>query len=279
MVSARDGVRPSIRPPHSLFAILAVIAIASAATFAWAGWEMLRQDRAAEEQRERERLESRADRAVQALERILSGVDEHLAARAAAPLAALPDAPADGVVLVFDRQQIHPVAPATLAFYPVLQTRAEAPASLFIEAEADEFQRGALPQAADAYRRLARSPDRIVRAASLMRLGRVPRQLNRDEDALAVYGEMAALDDVPVVGLPAGGIGRDAQMRLLDHLGRREDAEKTARSLQHDLMTGRWRLTSGQFDHYAANAARISGHDAAGGETLAAARQSPELSG
>jgi len=42
--------------------MLATVAVASAVTFGWAGWEMLRQESAVEEQRERERLENRADR-------------------------------------------------------------------------------------------------------------------------------------------------------------------------------------------------------------------------
>ena len=47
--------------------MLAMVAVASAVTFGWAGWELLRQERAAEEQRERERLENRAEREREAL--------------------------------------------------------------------------------------------------------------------------------------------------------------------------------------------------------------------
>ena len=63
--------------------MLATVAVASAVTFGWAGWEMLRQESAAEEQRQRERLENRAGRAVQTIERLLDEVDRQLDARIA----------------------------------------------------------------------------------------------------------------------------------------------------------------------------------------------------
>ena len=114
--------------------MLAMVAVASAVTFGWAGWEMLRQERAAEEQRERERLENRADRVVQTIERVLGEVDQQLDARIAAPRAALP-ATSDGLVLVFDQRSIQPVSPSVLVFYPVLSAQPEPPESLFAAAE------------------------------------------------------------------------------------------------------------------------------------------------
>ena len=105
--------------------------------------EMLRQESAAEEQRERERLESRADRVVQVIERVLGEIDQQLDARITAPHAGLP-ATSEGLVLVFDQQSIQPVSPSVLVFYPVLPAQPEPPESLFAAAEADEFQRHAL---------------------------------------------------------------------------------------------------------------------------------------
>lgn len=240
--------------------MLAIVAVASAVTFGWAGWEMLRQESAAEEQRERERLQNRADRVVQMVERVLGEIDQQLDGRFAAPHAELP-ATSEGVVLVFDQQSIQPVSPSVLVFYPVLPARPEPPESLFAATEADEFQRQALASSAAAYRRLARSPDRAVRAASLVRLARVLRQLNRGDAALQVYRELAALQDAQVVAAPAALVGRDAEMRLLEQLGRHEEAKMLARALQQDLVTGRWGITSGQYEHYAAEAARISGRE------------------
>ena len=211
--------------------MLAIVAVASAVTFGWAGWEMLRQESAAEEQRERERLESRADRVVQVIERVLGEIDQQLDARIAAPHAGLP-ATSEGLVLVFDQQSIQPVSPSVLVFYPVLPARPEPPESLFAATEADEFQRHALASSADAYRRLARSPDRAVRAASLVRLARVLRQMDRGDAALEVYREMAELEDVQIVGTPAALIALDAEMRLLEQLGRADEAKLIARVLQ-----------------------------------------------
>ena len=114
-------------------------------------------------------------------------------------------------------------------------------------------------QSADAYRRLARSLDRAVRAAALVRLARVLRQMDRGDAALEVYREMAELEDVQIVGTPAALIALDAEMRLLEQLGRTDEAKLIARVLQQHLAAGRWRVTSGQYEHYASEAARISG--------------------
>lgn len=251
--------------------MLATVAVAAAATFGWAGWEMLRQEGAAEEQRERERLETRADRVVQMLERVLDDVDQQLDASLAATQASLPVL-SGGQVLIFDRESIQSASPPVLAFYPVLPAQPEPPASLFAAAEEDEFRRQALEPAADAYRRLARSPDRAVQAASLVRLARVLRQLNRHDEALETYREMAAIDDVHVFGAPAALVGRNAEMRLLEQLGRRDGAEERALSLQSDLAKGKWAIPSGQYEHYTAEAARVSGRQIPHSEGLATAR-------
>jgi hypothetical protein len=134
--------------------MLAIVAVASAVTFGWAGWEMLRQESAAEEQRERERLENRADRVVQVIERALGEVDQQLDARIAAPRAGLP-ATSEGLVLVFD-QSIQPVSPSVLVFYPVLPARPEPPGRCS-RRRSRQFS-DALTSSADAYRRLARRP-------------------------------------------------------------------------------------------------------------------------
>src|SRR5688500_14936476 len=71
LMSAGRRFRRWVRLSRNPSGMLAMVAVASALTFGWAGWEMLRQEGAAEEQRERERLENRADRVVQTIERVL----------------------------------------------------------------------------------------------------------------------------------------------------------------------------------------------------------------
>lgn len=63
----------------------------------------------------------------------------------------------------------------------------EAPASLFSDAEAAEFQKRALEAAVSAYRQLAESPKANVRAAALVRTGRVHRERADHEGALGAY--------------------------------------------------------------------------------------------
>lgn len=269
-----------MRPPGNLFVVLAVVATASAATFTWVGWELLRQDRAAEAQRKQERLNGHADRAVQSLERLLGVVEEHLteqAAASAASAATLSRAPQDGLVVLFTASAIQPVAASTLLFYPVVPARSEPPATIFAAGEAAEFQHHDPQRAMDAYRRLARSPDPAVRAAALMRLGRTLRNANRGDEALAVYAAMAALGDVPVIGLPADLVARDAGIRLLDQRGRRDTARDGAQSLQRDLAAARWKLTSGQYEQYTEDADRIAGGSAQPRERIAIARAVGDL--
>ncbi|MGH9238106.1 MAG: ATP-binding protein [Vicinamibacterales bacterium] len=263
-------VRRWVRLLRNPSGMLSIVAVATAVTFGVAGWEMLRQEGAAEEQRERERLEQRADRAVQEVARALSEVERQLDAWIAAP-DIQPIAPHGGLALLFDKQSIRRASPANLVFYPTLPALAEPPDAFFATAEADEFQRNALTTSADVYHRLAQSSDRAVRAGALIRLARVHRKLNQADAALAVYRELAALRDVYVVGTPADLVARDAEMRLLKEIGRHQDANSLARTIQQDLSTGRWALTRGQYEHYAAEAALISGTTVAHNQRVAIA--------
>jgi two-component system phosphate regulon sensor histidine kinase PhoR len=237
--------------------MLALVAVATAVTFGVAGWEMLRQESSAEEQRQRERLAGRADRAVQAIERALGKVNEQLDATLVSR--SEPAIPREGLVLIFDQASIQRVFPTNLAFYPVLPAEAAPPDALFAQAEADEYQRNGLTTAAAVYRRLAQSSDAAVRATALMGLARVLKHSNEPEAALHVYRELAEVPEARVVGAPAALVARNAEMRLVEELGRKAEAEALARDIQRDLAAGRWALTQGQFEHHAAESARVLG--------------------
>lgn len=123
--------------------MLAIVAVATAVTFGIAGWEMLRQEGAAEEQRERERLERQADRAVQAVERVISDMDAQLdASIATSDVEAV--AQPGGLSLLFDQRSIRRVSPANLVFYPALPAQAEPPDVLFASRACDLDRAGGL---------------------------------------------------------------------------------------------------------------------------------------
>jgi hypothetical protein len=106
--------------------------------------------------------------------------------------------------------------------------------ALFADAEASEFQRRDLNAAAGLYRGLAQSSKTPVRAAALVRLGRVRRQLGDRTGALQVYSSLEQLGSVTVGGQPAGLVGWQGRCRVLDEArdveGLRGEAVKLAQA-------------------------------------------------
>jgi len=239
---------------------------------------MLRQDDAVEAQREQERLEHQANLAVQTLERLVAGAEERLADWTAQPSAPVPDSEHGGLLVAFTPTTVEPSPSSRLLFYPSLPVRPEPPARLFAAGEIAEFQQRDQRRAAAMYRGLARSADPAVRAAALMRLGRTLRASARQAESLSAYADMAALGDVPVVGLPADLVARAAEIQVLAEIDRGDEARAEARTLSEDLANGRWMLTAGQYEHYADAAAGASGDDPARNrEDVAMARAAADV--
>jgi hypothetical protein len=135
--------------------LLAAATLIPIAVLSWLGVRIVEQDRDVERQRRREGLEVSAERVALEIERKLQEIEDQLGEGRGIALATVSDE--------------------------------EAPVSLFVEAEAAEFQRRDLNAAAGFYRRLAKSSKLPVRAAALVRLGRVLRQLGDRAGALQVY--------------------------------------------------------------------------------------------
>ena len=266
-----------LKRPRNLLAVLAAITVGSAAALGWLGWEMLRQEEAAEAQREQERLEHQAELAVQAFERTLNEAEVALRDFGASPPATAPEWSRGGLTVVLTTAAIVPTPPATLPFVAVVPSRPEPPAVIFATGEREELQNRNADRAADIYRRLAESGDPTTRAAALMRLARTLRNAGRLEGALTVYGELATLENVPVIGLPAELVGRDAEARLLHRLGRHDEATQRAKTLIADLDGGRWTLARGQYEHYADEAADLAGMPRRSADQLANAQAVADL--
>ncbi len=171
------------------------------------------------------------------------------------------------------------MAPSSrLLFYPSLPDRPEPPADLFAEGEVAEFQQRDHHRAAQIFRQLAQSPDRSVRAAVLTRLGPgaagieagrgLPPRLRRDGGArrCSVAGSRRSSSRVP----PA--------IQVLADVGQQDAARGEARALGGDLGKGRWKLSSGQYQHYIDVAASVAGVvPAASSEEVAIARAAGDL--
>jgi signal transduction histidine kinase len=229
---------------------LAAVTLLSAGSLSWLGWQMLRQDADVEAQRQQERDDHQADLAVQSLERALATTEDRLADWVSRPDTPIPEPGDGGVIVTFTAATAVPSPSSHLLFFPDIPHQPEPPSQLFADGEVAEFQQHDALRAATIFRRLAASPDRAVRAAALMRLGRTLRAAGRLADSLDIYANMAALGDVSVVGLPANLVARSARIQALIALDRRNDAQREARALGEDLIGARWRLTRGQYEYY-----------------------------
>ena len=198
--------------------LLAVATLIPIGALSWLGIRIVQQDRDVERQRRREALEVAAGRLTLEIERKLQEIEDQLGKGGGIALAAVSDE--------------------------------EAPASLFEDAEAAEFQRRDLYAAVGAYRGLAKSPKPPVRAAALVRLGRVLRQLGDRAGALQAYASLEQLGSVTVGGQPAGLVGSQGRCRVLQEGGDVEGLRTEAVKLAQDLDSSRWPLDRPMFDVY-----------------------------
>jgi hypothetical protein len=155
---------------RKLICVFVALLSLPAVTLAWLGTRLLSLDHALDAQRQSESREQAADRAVHALSAMVS--DPSLTAREPANGALLAVFP--GGKLLF---QSHPAA------------MREAPAGVFAAAELLEIGKKS-EAAAEEYRKLAQSSDRLVRAGALLRLARTLRNSKYPDEALRVYGDL-----------------------------------------------------------------------------------------
>jgi signal transduction histidine kinase len=198
--------------------LLAVATLIPIAVLSWLGVRIVQQDRDVERQRRREALEVAAGRLALQIERRLQGIEDRLVR-------------GGGIALTAPSNE-------------------ETPATLFAEAEAAEFEHRHLNEAARLYRVLARSSKPAFRAAALVRLGRVLRQLGDRAGAILVYSALEQLGSITVAGQPAGLVGWQGRCRVLEEardVGRlRNEAVKLAQSLD----SGLWAIDRITFDLY-----------------------------
>jgi len=235
------SLRVWLRPPRSLLVILFLLTLVSISAVAWFGWRLVQQDSAVEEQRTQERLEHTADRLVAALSGVLGDIGERL-----------DKAPRrdTGPVFVLTESSLAVLPPAVLLYRPFASMEPEAPASVFAEGEAREFQQGQPDAAVGWYRSLTASSNAAVRAGAWLRLGRVLRKLGRPDESRLAYLQLSGFSGVLVAGAPADLVGRLAVCE-----SGCEDVDR----LREDLLRGHWSLTRGQFDFYWTQVAKLAG--------------------
>jgi signal transduction histidine kinase len=198
--------------------LLAAATLIPVGVLSWLGVRIVQQDREVERQRRREALEVAAGRLALEIERRLQEIEDQLAKGGGISLAA--------------------------------PSEEEPPASLFAGAEAAEFQRRDLEGAATAYSKLAQSPKPGVRAAALVRLGRVLRQLGDRKGALKAYASLEQLGSATVAGQPADLLGFQGHCRVLEEARDFDGLKAQATALAKALESGRWPMDRSTFDFY-----------------------------
>ena len=170
--------------PVRLLALFVVISGVPLVALGWLGWRVLQQDHALETQRLREQLDSTASLLAGELNRGFSQWED---------LLTHPDRwnrivlPSDSVFLPIGPDGVVQQEGVPLAYYPHVPDSSVSPTAVFAAAEALEFRAENFPEAIAAYRRLASSTDRSIRANALMRLARGLRKQQHVREALAAY--------------------------------------------------------------------------------------------
>jgi signal transduction histidine kinase len=233
--------------PKRLLWSFALVLLLPALAVGWLGLRLIEQDRELESRLRRERRDVAGERVVAGLERAVSATERQL--RDPSPGIDI-GSDADAVLVILRAQGLEASPAAHLLFTPHPPPATPEPTVEFTDGEALEFG-GAHARAAEAYRVLARSSDESVRAGALVRIGRTLRKMGRTLEALSVYDELSRVTDAYVAGLPADLVARRARTALLAELNNHDQLRASARTLQADLVSGRWALDRGTFVSYA----------------------------
>jgi signal transduction histidine kinase len=251
------ALRDWLEPPRRLIALFLLVTLVPSLALIASGWRLLEQDRRLSLSQLSERREQAIDLAVSELEHLLASAEHTVGDPQSLRSAAASDDDAVGVT--FGAEHVDAFPKGRLTFYPRSDAGSEAPAARFAEAEHLEFRQQALPDATRAYRSLAQSADRALRAGALIRLARVFRKTGDSGKALDAYAELGHVSGVAVGGVPADLLARWARCDLLESLQRRDDLQREAFALQADLVQGRWHLDRATYDLHVDEVSRWTG--------------------
>src|SRR5579863_1907718 len=225
-------LREWLKPPRTLLLILFLLTLVSVSAVGWFGAKLLQQEKAVEAQRSEERLEQEADRIAATIRGTLADAGERLGSAEAEP---------DGLLLLLNEDGFTARPPGQLLYQPEPPAKPDPASAVFADAELLEFGQGQPAKALEAYQRLSLASNTAIRAGALIRMARVVRNIGNADKARAAYEKLAAMEGVAAEGEPADLLARHALFELTGGGGE---------AIRHDLLTGRWRLTRGQFQFY-----------------------------
>jgi signal transduction histidine kinase len=232
---------------NSLVVALIVTTLVVTAALGLAGWRLVNQQRDADARRAQERADAIAKSVGAAIRGKLAEAGDRLSAAAASADGQLPaiagaavmTARSDGAVINASGLPFVPAVPDTSAIDV-----------LFEEAEALEIARADLAAAASRYQAMATDANPAIRAAALLRLGRVAAKRGDRTNAARVYQQLERSGNVRVGQLPAQFVALYQQRALAreDHDAERE--RSLTALLTDGLDTGEWLLIRGAADTY-----------------------------
>lgn len=218
------------------------------AALSWGGWRLLDQQRAIDDQRAHEQVESAADAVAAGIRGKLAEAGERLSGWVSNPRSAVPAM--DGAVVVGMRSDGIDVNPTGgLPFVPVV-VEAQRATDTFAAFEALEFGGDRPERVAVGYRTLANHRNPQVQAGALLRLGRVQRKLRDYSGALITYQRLAKLGAVRSDDLPAELVGLDGQRSIYMAMANETQANHVARRMLRGLDGGRWLIERGTAESY-----------------------------
>jgi signal transduction histidine kinase len=218
------------------------------ATLGWLVFQLVAQDRQLSEKRLDDQRETAADLAVGELKTWISTVEQDLSGILAGEAPTEFVSPGTSVFFQFQPGFVRTWPEAGLLHYPELKAAPEVPSELFGEYDELEFIKGDHAGAIELMRGMAGSRDARVRGAALARMAASTLQAGQHQESLKVYKEMASLGDIVIDGKPAPLAARLGAMAVFERQHDRQSLEAEAIALDHDLSSGRWRVSSDLYE-------------------------------
>jgi signal transduction histidine kinase len=167
--------------------------------------------------------------------------------------------PEDTLLVVLRPDAVVDYPRGRLPYYPVFPVSKDPPPTTFAAGEALEFRQKDYAGAIASFRKLAHSPDPLIRAGALLRLARNLIRAGEPQAALAVYDDLARLGAARIEGIPADLLARRARLIVLEDLHQNAQLRREAETLLQDLYKHHWILSSSAYHFYLQEASQRVG--------------------
>ena len=238
------------RKPFGLVALILAITVVPLSILLWLGFKVVEQDQAEADRQASEKTKSARDVAISTLQELVATTERQVAAGAT-------EWPAGAVMVTIRNNSLIVTPQRVLAFYPVIDSIAEAPSGTFDDADLAEFRDPR--EARRLLEALEGDADPAVRATAGFKLAGFEARAGNTTSALRRHQQLLSTDDVAVNAEPVSLLARWARCKLLEAMNDRDLFTAEAQQLFNDLQANRWKLTEPSFRIYTNDAARWLG--------------------